>query len=194
MVLIENKLDVNFQELQFERYQRRGELYKSESKCSEYYSVLVAPNEYAERQKDFEKYISYEDLRNFFELEGSRRSSFKASLLKIAIEKSKRGYQPINSDPVQRFWQAYWEYKEDTLPEFTMKKPSIVPLESDWIRLRREDLKVIVFFHKLNKGFIDANLYIMRKLSLVVLFIGITFFGELILLFWLLFKGPKIRE
>jgi PD-(D/E)XK nuclease superfamily len=124
LVLIENKLDANFQELQFERYQRRGELYKSDGKCSDYYSILVAPNQYSERQNDFDKYITYEDLRDYFELEGNKRSSFKASLLQIAIEKLKRGYQPINSEAVQKFWQSYWKYKEETLPEFMMKKPT----------------------------------------------------------------------
>ena len=156
-VLIENKLDANFQERQFERYQLRGGQYKLESKCTEYFPILFAPKQYAEGQNDFEKYITYEDLRDYFEFDGNRRQLYKASLLNIAIEKSKRGYQPINCEPVFNFVQSYWKYREDHFPEFIMKKPAIVPADSDWIQLRKDDLKNIVLFHKLGKGFIDAT-------------------------------------
>ena len=72
-VLIENKLDADFQERQFDRYQKRGEKYKSDNKCSQFYSILVAPKQYAENQNDFEKYITYEDFKSYFEFEGNKR-------------------------------------------------------------------------------------------------------------------------
>lgn len=99
--------------MQFERYQRRGEQYKLDKKCTDHYSILVAPKQFAEGQSDFEKYITYGDLKGYFEFEDNKRHSFKANLLNIAIEKLKRGYQPINSGPVQKFWQSYWKYKEE---------------------------------------------------------------------------------
>src|SRR5450432_2642067 len=78
LVLIENKLDANFQEKQFERYQKRGEQYILENKCEKYFSILFAPKQYAEGQNDFEKYITYEDLKNYFEFDGNKRQLFKA--------------------------------------------------------------------------------------------------------------------
>jgi hypothetical protein len=156
-ILIENKLDANFQDLQFERYQKRGDHYLSENKCCEYFSLLIAPKQYTENQNNFERYLTYEEIKEYFEISNDIRLQFKAKLLNIAIEKLRRGYQPINSEPVQRFWQSYWEYIEQTFPHFKMKKPSIVPVGSDWPEMRFGELKGVIFFHKLAKGFIDAT-------------------------------------
>lgn len=156
-VLIENKLDANFQDKQFERYQKRGEQYKLENKCTEYFSVLFAPKQYAEGQSDFEKYITYEDLKAYFVFDGNRRQLYKAGLLNIAVEKLKRGYQPVNCEPAQRFFLAYWKYREEHFPEFEMKKPAVIPADSDWVLMRKDELKGIMFYHKLENGSIDAT-------------------------------------
>lgn len=130
-VLIENKLDAYFQDNQFERYQKRAAEYLRKSECEEAYSVLVAPNLYVENQNDFENYISYEAIAKRLEFTGSKRNLFKSELLKIAIEKLRRGYQPVNSEPVQKFWQLYWQYKEANHQSLKMKKPGIIPHFSD---------------------------------------------------------------
>ncbi len=157
IVLVENKLDSNFQEKQFERYEQRGIRYLEEQTCSEYFIVLIAPNQYVESQNEFEKFITYEQIQNFFNKEQTERSKYKSEILQIGIEKLRRGYQPINSDPVQNFMQKYWIHKEIKFPKFKMKKPIIVPLGSDWVEMRNEEQKGIIYYHKLNKGFVDAT-------------------------------------
>lgn len=156
-VLLENKLDANFQEQQFERYQKRGEQYVAENKCSFFYSVLISPKLYAEGQNDFERFITYEDIRDYFDFANNERMKFKAKLINIAIEKSRRGYQPTNCEPVQKFWHSYWKFKEEHCANFKMNKPNIVPFGSDWIQLRLKELKGVIFYHKLSKGYIDAT-------------------------------------
>jgi len=156
-VLIENKVDANFQEQQLERYQKRGEKYKSDGKCDEYFLILIAPKQYSEGQNDFERFLTYEEIRDYFEFSNNERFEFKAKLLTIAIDKLRRGYQPVNSEPVQKFWQSYWKYKEKNYPEFKSKRPSIVPFGSDWPEMRDRELENIIFYHKLGKGYIDAT-------------------------------------
>lgn len=156
-ILIENKLDANFQDNQFVRYQKRATEYLSRNECEEAYSILVAPRLYVENQNDFENYISYEAIAKRLEFTGSKRSSFKSELLKIAIEKQRRGYQPVNSEPVQQFWQLYWQYKESNHQSLKMKKPGIIPHFSDWPKLYDDHLKGIIFYHKLGQGNIDAT-------------------------------------
>ena len=156
-VLIENKVDANFGDQQFERYRQRAEKYLTNGQCAEYFIVLIAPKQYAESQNYFETYITYEDIKQYFEFSNDRRLLFKANLLKIAIEKLRRGYQPQNSVPVQKFWHSYWSFKEKKYPEFRMNKPSIVPFGSDWIEMRHEELKGLIFYHKLGRGYIDAT-------------------------------------
>ena len=157
LVLVENKLDASFQDEQHGRYQRRASQYVETGKCSEAYAVLVAPNQYCGNQNEFESFISYEQIGAFFESSGSIRGSFKGQLIRIAVEKLRRGYQPVNSEPVQKFWREYWQYREQHYPYLQMKKPDIVPDNSDWPMLHHKDLTSVTFRHKLAQGNVDAT-------------------------------------
>lgn len=156
-VLIENKLDASFQNEQYNRYLKRADEYLEKNECDKAFVILVAPKLYCENQKDFENYLSYETIAQRFEFVGSKRNLFKSNLLQIASEKLRRGYQPINSALVQGFWQSYWEFKEENYPNLKMKKPDIIPHNSDWPMLYDESLKNIVFYHKLGQGNIDTT-------------------------------------
>lgn len=156
-VLIENKLDADFQEEQFNRYLQRAAEYKNRGKCSEGYVVLIAPNRYCANQNDFESYVTYEQISQRLESTGSQRGIFRSQLLKIAIEKMRRGYQPVNSEPVQKFWMSYWNYRKEHYPGLMMKKPNIVPHNSDWPMLQHIDLTDVTFRHKLAQGNVDAT-------------------------------------
>ena len=102
-VLIENKLDASFQNEQFHRYLERTDEYLTKKECNKAFAILIAPKLYCENQNDIENYLTYETIAERFEFIGSKRNLFKSYLLKIATEKLRRGYQPINSDPVQSF-------------------------------------------------------------------------------------------
>jgi len=156
-ILIENKLDVFFQDKQYERYLMRAEKYITDKNCDLAFIVLVAPKLYCENQNEFESYLTYEQIAKRLEFTGTKRNLFKSELLKIASEKLRRGYKPINSPPVQNFWHSYWEFKTENYPNLRMKKPDIVPANSDWPMLFDDELKGIVFYHKLAQGNIDAT-------------------------------------
>ena len=157
LVLIENKLDASFQDTQYERYTKRAKEYLDKKGFDNSFVVLVAPKLYCENQRDFEDFVTYETIASRLEFTGTKRNLFKSKLLKIASEKLRRGYQPINSEPVQKFWHSYWSYKEKYHPIFTMKKPSIVPHNSDWPMLYDDSMKGITFYHKLGQGNTDAS-------------------------------------
>lgn len=55
-ILIENKLDANFQKEQFNRYQSRAQQYINNNVCDDAYCVLIAPKDYCKNQNEFEKY------------------------------------------------------------------------------------------------------------------------------------------
>jgi len=156
-VLIENKLDASFQDEQFNRYLKRVDKYLTKKECDNAFAVLIAPKLYCENQSDFENYLTYETISEKLEYVGTKRKLFKSNLLQIATEKLRRGYQPINSIPVQKFWHSYWKFKEEKYPSLIMKKPDIVPHNSDWPMLYDSDLKNIVFYHKLGQGNTDAT-------------------------------------
>jgi len=156
-ILIENKLDASFQDKQNERYLKRAEKYINDRKCDTAYVVLIAPKLYCENQSEFENYITYEQIAKRLEFTGTKRNLFKSELLNIASEKLRRGYKPVNSLPVQNFWYSYWNFKEKYFPNLEMKKPEIVPANSDWPMLFDPNLKNIVFYHKLAQGNVDAT-------------------------------------
>lgn len=156
-ILIENKLDASFQDKQYQRYLKRAEKYIENKKCDLAYVILIAPKLYCQNQNEFENYITYEQITKRLEFTGSKRNLFKSELLKIATEKSRRGYKPVNSIPVQKFWHSYWKFKEENYPNLRMKKPNIVPANSDWPMLYDDELKGIVFYHKLSQGNVDAT-------------------------------------
>lgn len=157
-VLIENKITATFQEQQYERYEERKKLYIKDKLCNKAYSVLIAPQLYCENQNNFEHFVTYEEIIGRLEFTASKRNLFKSQLLKIGAEKLRRGYQPINSTPVQEFWTLIWDLVEKNYPDFQMKKPGIVPLNSDWPKMLHKNLKNITFFYKLTPGYTDATL------------------------------------
>lgn len=157
-ILVENKIDASFQDNQFERYKERGDNYVNNNKCDEYQIVLIAPRSYCETQSSFSSFISYESIKKFFTDQNEARSNYKGEILSIAIEKERRGYKAINSIPVQAFWKSYYEFKNSNYKGFRMNKPDVVPYNSDWIQLLSERIKGVTFYHKLEKGFIDATI------------------------------------
>ena len=152
-VLIENKLDALFQPDQAARYDARAAQYVDSESFDETYSVLVAPQQYIDRQTEFQRAISYESIVRYFEgAQLGRRGEFKVMLLRIAIERLRRGYVAVNSEPNQAFWQAYYDHILERLPTVTMRPVEVVPPGSDWIDLCAGDYK---FVHKLERGYID---------------------------------------
>jgi|TARA_Y100000385_G_C12967849_1_gene582674 hypothetical protein len=158
-VLIENKLNTSFQDQQYDRYVKRATSYVEQKECHKAFVVLLAPKNYCENQDDFKTYLTYEDISEKLLSAGSKRSLFKSKLLNIAVEKLRRGYQPINSPAVQNFWDLYWIYKEDNFKVFSMSKPTVVPHKSDWPMLKDANLNNIVFYHKLSQGNIDVTFF-----------------------------------
>jgi hypothetical protein len=156
-ILIENKLDASFQDEQYNRYFKRAEEYVKKERFDKAFVVLVAPDLYCKNQSDFDFYISYEKIAERFAFTGSNRNLFKRELLQIASEKLRRGYQPINSEIVQAFWINYWQFKEEHFPCLEMKKPSIVPYNSDWPMLTDKRIMKVQFYHKFGQGNIDAT-------------------------------------
>lgn len=158
LVLIENKISASFQDEQFLRYKKRAENYCTDKKCDQAHPILIAPKLYCDNQNDFDVYLSYEKIKDRLIFTGSKRNKFKADLLNIGIEKLRRGYQPVNSEPVQKFWQSYWLYKEKYHPTLKMKKPEIVPENSDWPMMFDDRISNnIVFYHKFAQGNVDVT-------------------------------------
>tara|TARA_Y100000589_G_C27105787_1_gene610001 strand:- start:276 stop:1181 length:906 start_codon:yes stop_codon:yes gene_type:complete len=170
-ILIENKLDADFQNNQFKRYLTRAKKYIDEEKCNRSYVLLIAPKEYCNNQKEFNRYITYETIESFFKNKKTDRNEFKAHLLKIGIEKLRRGYQAVNDIRVHNFWNEYNKVLKEKTKQLYINPNAlkVVPSNADWIYFRNDlisKLKIKII-HKLKFGYIDIqikNSNILEKL------------------------------
>lgn len=128
LILVENKIDASFTKRQAERYRERGQIYIREKDCSDFVTVLIAPQNYIKLNHGFDFSISYETIKDWFEIQNDKRSAYKVMMLECAIERKRRGYQRIRNDDVTSFSHKFYALSESMYPELCFKKPpEIVP-------------------------------------------------------------------
>ena len=147
-MLIENKIDANFQPGQIERYGVRKKTIESHV-----YTLLIAPFDYLKDVVGFDYTVSYEYLIPYFETCG-RRGKYKIELLRIAIDKLRRGYQPVNDELNLRFQKYYFTLVQRT-ENLIMEEPKVKPTNSTWIRSKHRKHPMLDIIHKLNHNRID---------------------------------------
>ena len=133
--LIENKINAVFQPDQAKRYNLRKENILKNNYEIRVYSVLFAPEKYItthNESNEFDFSISYENILNYFESKNSVRDIYKSSIVKMAIEQSRRGYNIKENEIVTKFWKNYWTYLHNNYPNIIMKEPNIKPFDADW--------------------------------------------------------------
>lgn len=109
VVLIENKVDAQFQPSQPDRYARRVEALREELAAGGATSLLVAPERYLEwhdtAAQPFEAVLSYETLRDALAALGSRWGAEAAVIIEHGITKHRRGVN--TSEPVTSFFHKF---------------------------------------------------------------------------------------
>jgi hypothetical protein len=151
ILLIENKIDASFQKLQAERYLKRKAIYKGEVT-----TFLVAPFQYLDCNHQFEYTVSYEDLISYFETLGLR-GQYKIELLRIAIDKLRRGYVALNDSNRLRFNTTYWQCVRE-FEQFNMDEPKRVPKKSSWIKLKHKSIPELNLYHKIQTNYFDIEI------------------------------------
>lgn len=124
LLLIENKIDADFQPKQAERYRLRGENHISKNECDKFYTLLVAPKQYIANNDEFDFYIEYELLKDYFKQWriDIYRSKFKIELLDLAIEKYRRGYSTNPDERAIDFHRKLYEYSNKYYPHLQKDK------------------------------------------------------------------------
>jgi hypothetical protein len=141
-ILMENKVDAPAQPNQGARYQQRGEIGRGDYGWADSKICIVAPQKYLESHADdvshYHAKLAYEDIRSWLTDHlglGQARYKYKASVLTIAIEQSRRGKysQTQYDDQSTKFWHDYWQLAADEFPELEMKDPGQRGLTSTWL-------------------------------------------------------------
>ena len=129
-ILIEDKIDAQFQQDQPGRYKLRTQNEIEDGDCDESYCVLIAPNEYLESTKgvdSFDSTLSYESVIEFFDSQINNaekellcRYLHKKEIIEQSINKYRRGYSPDIDVNVTDFWQKYYQLANEKYPELRL--------------------------------------------------------------------------
>lgn len=162
-LLIENKVSAGFQPAQAERYRLRGSSYVERGQCARFSTLLLAPSRYLGNgggTKGFDAVLTYEQLIEWFDASSlGARATFKAMMLRSAIDRAVLGYQPQADASVTDFWRGYWRLSLDAAPELEMKEPAGKPARSGFIAFNPAGLPSRSnLVHKCNHGYVDLQL------------------------------------
>lgn len=156
-ILIENKIDADFQNNQYDRYVQRAELINN--KRINTAIILVAPSSYIDNQNEFNISISYESIHEWFDSQKTDRSWYKKELLRLAIDQERRGYQAKKDELVTSFWLDYYNFLQQNLPEVIMPIPKVKPQTSSFVYFKSDWIpKGMRLIHKMEKGVLDLEL------------------------------------
>jgi len=161
-VLIENKIDAPPQPEQGNRYRERGQRGVEQRYWDEFRTCVVAPREYLEAGQGtaaYDRQISYEELLAYFSSRRFRDARFahKAVIVMEAIFKNRRGYQPVYSEGMTRFVEAYQALSDQKRPELKVQQAKPRPAGSTWIMFNPVGLpKGTKIYHQTTAGFVKA--------------------------------------
>ena len=145
-LLVENKLDASEQPDQAESY--REELSVVAGNFEHSAMLITCPNQYHRQHSEFtskfDAVVTYEELISYFSSKhrslkgGDRRMRFRADLLDQAVQKHRRGYQPVPNKVIGDFNAQYVALLANLAPE-------IIPGET-MLRTANPDESVSMIF------------------------------------------------
>lgn len=162
-VLIEDKVDAQFQPEQAKRYRERADRYLKSGECRRAVIVLVAPDAYLTNSKDkcgFDQHVSLEQIADWFRESpdvGTRRN-FKTTLLAQTIARASKGWTLVPDDKCTAFWREYREMVLAIAPDLNPPPTKDRPAGSTFIYFKAKGLpKGVRVAHKLTYGNVDLE-------------------------------------
>ncbi len=132
-LLIENKIDVDFQPRQPERYRSQAKALVADGYTDIAKTLLMAPQAYVETHssaaKLFDVTVSYEQIQAWLEAasgsneELRRRAKIKKTLIGQGISKQKRIMPPIISQDVTLSWKEIYDVATKNFADLQMPAP-----------------------------------------------------------------------
>jgi len=159
-LLVENKLAAGFQPHQLERYRGRAAMYVERGECAHAAVILLAPRCYAGRAAGkVDAVVSYEDVEAWLATsEPDPRIGYKLRLIRSALAKSRRGYNPESDGAVSEFWHRYWQQAEAEAPQLGLEQPGAKPAGAGFVWFSPSGLpENLNICHKLTRGFVDLH-------------------------------------
>ena len=160
-LLIEDKIDAEFQPGQLEGYQSRGRKGVGENRWTNFEVILCAPSSYIARSsvaRKFDVTLEYESIAKWMrENIAGPRGEYKAGFLESAAPRGASAYVKRKDDATDRIWEAAYDLACREFPELERKKPNYAK-GSKHIRIHPSDFPAKVGIElKLGDGFADLT-------------------------------------
>ena len=163
IILIENKIDAEFQPLQPERYRDRAARLANAEFCK-VQCLLIAPQRYvksADSQKleNFDAIISYEALADAIAKGITTRAAHRAALLLKAVEQARNAYILIPVPEVGQFWARVFEIASSEFPTLRMNAPKEKGAQSKWMVFKANLPRRITIDWKITAATVDLSFW-----------------------------------
>ena len=138
ILLIEDKIDADFQPEQPQRYRARAQRWKAALPAgSAVETVLLAPDGYSEHAGSelFDRIVSYEDIVAALGGSGDPRTRFLGEILQNGIESHRHGYAQNPSEATTNVWTAIWDMVRAEAPQLRMERPYNKSLRAGFVSL-----------------------------------------------------------
>lgn len=163
MILIENKIDANFQIRQAERYRERAEKLLAIRSCSRAFTVLIAPKDYllcaGPQGEMFDARLSYQQVAELMRSDGGERGTYRANLLLQAVEQARQVYKLVAAEDVTAFWQRVYAIAASEFPALKMKAPGAKGAYSNWLTFKGDLPSGITIDWKVSRGVVDLTFW-----------------------------------
>jgi len=162
-ILIEDKVDAQFQPQQAKRYRERAARYLKDGECCRAMTVLVAPDAYitnSDEKCGFDQHVSLERIGTWFQDSpdvGPRRA-YKTTLLAQTIDRAAKGWTLVPDDKCTAFWREYREIALALAPDLNPPPTKDRPAGSTFIYFKPKAFpKHVRVVHKLTYGNVDLQ-------------------------------------
>jgi hypothetical protein len=163
-LLIENKIDAPAQPDQSSGYRSRAHVGIDAGRWKDARTCILAPEAYLGKDSEAKGYniqVSYEAIAAWFDqrAKSDPRYSYRATVMRNAIEQARRVRVAEVDEGVTAFWHAYWKDVSFFYPELEFSDPGTRSTGSTWIQFFPKIRgKARTIEHKLTAGFVDLSL------------------------------------
>lgn len=156
-LLIEDKVDAIAMPEQSLRYHKRGEMGIHKGKFDTYEVFIFCPQKYYKNNAEAKKYdhfISYEEIKDYFDSKNDVISAVRSQQLGQAIERAKKPPEVNVDEAANLFFNKYKAYQKEYYPELDLRTSD---KSNGWWPHYSTRLGDVYLYHKRPEGFVDLT-------------------------------------
>lgn len=156
-LLIEDKVDAIAMPEQYLRYHKRAERGIHKGKFDAYEVFILCPQKYYENNAEAKKYdhfISYEEIKDYFDSKKDVISTVRSQQLAQAIERAKKPPEVNIDEAANLFFNKYKAYQKEYYPDLDLRTSD---KSNGWWPHYSTRLGDVYLYHKRPEGFVDLT-------------------------------------